>query len=90
MRLAGVDFPRRLTEALERDELVVFAGAGVSMGTPANLPSFERLAAAIATGTGETQKAGEPVDRFPGPAAGQGRERSRTRRGRLDRRRAGR
>lgn len=65
MRLAGVDFPRGLTEALERDELVVFAGAGVSMGTPANLPHFEGLAAAIAAGTGEAQKS-EPVDGFLG------------------------
>ena len=72
MRLAGVDFPRRLTEALERDELVVFAGAGVSMGTPANLPSFERLAAAIAAGTGEVQDEGEPIDRFLGRLQGRG------------------
>ena len=66
MRLAGVDFPRRLTEALESDELVVFAGAGVSMGTPANLPNFERLATAIAAGTGQAQQESEPVDRFLG------------------------
>ena len=72
MRLAGVDFPRRLTEALEGDELVVFAGAGVSMGPPANLPNFGRLAAAIAAGTGEAQEAGEPVDRFLGRLQGRG------------------
>ena len=66
MRLAGVDFPRRLTEALESDELVVFAGAGVSMGTPANLPNFERLATAVAAGTGQAQQESEPVDRFLG------------------------
>ena len=66
MRLAGVDFPRRLTEALESDELVVFAGAGVSMGTPANLPNFEDLATAVAAGTGEGQQEGEPADRFLG------------------------
>ena len=66
MRLAGVDFPRRLTEALQSDELVVFAGAGVSMGTPANLPNFEDLATAIAEGTGEAQQESELVDRFLG------------------------
>ena len=66
MRLAGVDFPRRLTEALQSDELVVFAGAGVSMGTSANLPNFEDLATAIAEGTGEAQQESEPVDRFLG------------------------
>ena len=66
MRLAGVDFSRRLTEALESDELVVFAGAGLSMGAPASLPDFEGLATAIAEGTGEAQQDGEPVDRFLG------------------------
>ena len=72
MRLAGVDFPRRLTDALKRGELVVFAGAGVSMGTPASLPNFETLAAAIAAGTGEAQDEGEPVDRFLGRLKGKG------------------
>ena len=72
MRLAGVDFPRRLTEALESDELVVFAGAGVSMGTPANLPDFEGLATAIAAGTGEAQHESEPVDRFLGRLTSRG------------------
>ena len=66
VRLGGVDFPRRLTEALESDKLVVFAGAGVSMGTPANLPNFAGLAAAIAAGTGKAQGKGEPLDRFLG------------------------
>ena len=72
MRLAGVDFPRRLTEALERDELVVFAGAGVSMGAPANLPNFADLAASIATGTGEALDKREPIDRFLGQLQGRG------------------
>lgn len=72
MRLAGVDFPRGLTEAPERGDLVVFAGAGVSMGPPANLPNFEGLAAAIAVGTGEAQQESEPVDRFLGRLASNG------------------
>ncbi|MXZ87633.1 MAG: DUF4020 domain-containing protein [Gammaproteobacteria bacterium] len=72
MRLGGVDFPRGLTEALERGDLVVFAGAGVSMGPPANLPNFEGLAAAIALGTGEAQQESEPVDRFLGRLASNG------------------
>ena len=72
MRLAGVDFPRRLTEALESDELVVFAGAGVSVGTPANLPNFESLATAIAAGTGEAQQESEPVDRLLGRLTSRG------------------
>ena len=72
MRLDDVDFPRRLTEALESGELVVFAGAGVSMGPPANLPNFEGLATAIAAGTGEVQHESEPVDRFLGRLASNG------------------
>ena len=72
MRLAGVDFPRRLTEALQGDKLVVFAGAGVSMGAPASLPNFEGLATAIAAGTGEAQHESEPVDRFLGRLQGGG------------------
>ena len=72
MRLAGVDFPPRLTEALERDELVVFAGAGVSMGPPANLPNFADLATAIAARTGATHDEGEPVDGFLGRLQGRG------------------
>ena len=40
MRIAGIDFPVPLLNALRDGELVVFAGAGVSMGEPASLPSF--------------------------------------------------
>ena len=52
--------------ALRDDTLVVFAGAGVSMGTSARLPDFEGLAEAIAAGTGEARQPSEPVDRFLG------------------------
>ena len=31
MKIAGIDFPKRLVDALRDDTLVVFAGAGVSM-----------------------------------------------------------
>ena len=46
--------------------LVVFAGAGVSRGPPANLPNFDELAYQIAEGTGQTQRASETVDQFLG------------------------
>ena len=42
-----------------------FAGAGVSMGPPSNLPSFDALAAAISGGA-LTRKEGEGLDAFLG------------------------
>ena len=53
MKIAEIDFPSPLLSALRDGELVIFAGAGVSMGEPACLPSFKELAEKIAQGTGE-------------------------------------
>ena len=66
MKLSGIDFPKTLLDALSNDELVIFAGAGVSMGEPANLPNFMRLTEAIAEGTGKTPKDNESEDQFLG------------------------
>ena len=66
MKIAGIDFPIDLLNALRDDKLVVFAGAGVSMGQPACLPSFKHLAKMIAEGTGEALQDGETIDRFLG------------------------
>ena len=66
MKIAGIDFPKPLIDALHDGELVIFAGAGVSMGEPACLPNFEHLAKAIAEGTGKTLRAGEEIDYFLG------------------------
>ena len=66
MKIAGIDFPKPLINALHDDKLVIFAGAGVSMGEPACLPNFEHLAKAIAEGTGKTLRDGEEIDRFLG------------------------
>ncbi len=66
MKLAGVDFPSALLKALRNDELAVFAGAGVSMGDPACLPSFKTLAKEVSQGTGEVLGDDEPEDRFLG------------------------
>ena len=63
MILSGVDFPVELLDAAKNDKLVIFAGAGVSMGQPANLPSFWSLALGIAQGTGkEPKKRGANID----------------------------
>ena len=64
MRISGIDFPEPLLNAMRDGRLVVFAGAGVSMGPPANLPDFEELARQIADGTGRAQKGSETVDQF--------------------------
>ena len=66
MKIAGIDFPEPLLKALRDGKLVIFAGAGVSMGPPACLPNFKSLANKIAEGTGKTLQCKEPIDRFLG------------------------
>ena len=66
MKIAAIDFPSPLLSALRAGELVIFAGAGVSMGEPACLPSFKELAEKIAQGTDKVLQDGEPEDRFLG------------------------
>ena len=66
MKISGVDFPEPLLTALRNRRLVIFAGAGVSMGPPAGLPSFHQLADRVAEGTGETISTWEAEDRFLG------------------------
>ena len=66
MKIAEIDFPSPLLSALRDGELVIFAGAGVSMGEPACLPSFKELAEKIAQGTDKRLQDGETEDRFLG------------------------
>ena len=66
MKISGVDFPGPLLDALCDGKLVVFAGAGVSMGEPANLPDFKQLAREVAKDTGGVLRSGESVDQFLG------------------------
>ncbi len=66
MRIGEIQFPEPFMTAVRDGTLVVFAGAGVSMGDPANLPSFARLAQLIAEGTGQNREDREPEDRFLG------------------------
>jgi hypothetical protein len=66
MLLGQIDFPELLIDALNRDELVIFVGAGVSMGEPAKLPDFRELAKSIAEGTGEILQKNESEDHFLG------------------------
>ena len=66
MRISGVNFPVGLVNSLRDGNLVVFAGAGVSMGEPSRLPDFDGLALEIAQSTGIEQFSNEPVDRYLG------------------------
>nr|WP_308936743.1 DUF4020 domain-containing protein [Duganella sp. SG902] len=69
-KLGSINFDNRILDAARNGTLVVFAGAGVSMGPPSNLPSFQVLAECIANGTGVA--VGEPLDRFLGHLQGRG------------------
>ncbi len=66
MKISGIDFPPGLMKALRDGRLVIFAGAGVSMGEPAWLPNFKKLAAQVARETGKKPEEGETEDRFLG------------------------
>ncbi len=59
-----------IVAAQEQGRLVIFAGAGVSMGPPSNLPGFEKLAARIAENTKHTVQA--PYDELLGDLAADG------------------
>ncbi len=66
MTIAGIDFPQPLINALRNGNLVVFAGAGVSMGKPACLPDFKALTEAISHGTVANRSENETDDQFLG------------------------
>ena len=59
--------PTELERARSTGELVVFAGAGVSIGPPSNCPSFTELARHVA-GPGLTWDGKEALDRYLGRA----------------------
>ena len=62
MKIADIEFPTPLLNALRDGKLVIFAGAGVSRGEPACLPDFKSLANTIAKGTGKSLEDAEPDD----------------------------
>ena len=65
MHFGCVNLPNELAEARAARNLVVFAGAGVSMPAPSSLPDLRKLAMELARGTMAPEK-GEPLDRFLG------------------------
>lgn len=66
MIIRGIDFPNEIVRSIRNNNLVVFVGAGVSMGKPTCLPNFEDLAKQIAKGSGIEKKENEPCDVFLG------------------------
>lgn len=72
MRIRGIDFPEPLLAAQQAKRLVVFAGAGVSMGPPSDLPSFAGLTRQIEGWAGVPSQEHEPSERFLGRLAHEG------------------
>ncbi len=68
-KLGSLHFDDSILDAIRDDRFVIFAGAGVSIGPPANLPNFVKLANDIAVGTGLERAENEPIDRFLGRLA---------------------
>lgn len=66
MKFRNVEFNDDLMNALRNDNLVVFAGAGVSAGAPANLPSFDGLTQRVGKYFQVSRDDEETVDQFLG------------------------
>lgn len=65
MRLHDVDLPQAVIDAQKRGELVLFAGAGVSIDAPSNYPNFRDLATELG-GTTYPIRDHELIDRYLG------------------------
>jgi hypothetical protein len=50
MRIREIDFSKTLLDAQRAGDLVVIAGAGVSIPVPSNYPNFDKLADEVASG----------------------------------------
>ena len=72
MHICGIDFPNQIIEAINNKKLVVFVGAGASMGKPTCLPDFEKLTEMIAEGTGLSKENKESCEAFLGRLECQG------------------
>jgi len=71
MRLYDVDLPQAVVDARKRGELVLFAGAGVSIDAPSNYPNFPDLATELG-GTTYPIRDHELIDRYLGRLAEHG------------------
>lgn len=66
MLINDIEYPEELIEAIRNNNLVIFAGAGVSMGEPTNLPSFTKLSEKIASLTHIYKSNGEVEEQYLG------------------------
>ena len=66
MKIKGIDFQEELLNAQRNKSLVIFAGAGISIGPPSNYPSFDGLVEDIAKWAGKNLSEGEAPERFLG------------------------
>lgn len=71
MRIREVDFPAEILDAQRTNTLVIFAGAGISIDPPSNLPDFNGLANRIG-GSIHPRLEGEAIDRYFGRLVGIG------------------
>ena len=65
MHFQDVDLPQVVIDARKRGNLVLFAGAGVSMDAPSNYPNFRDLATDLG-GTAYPIEDHELIDRYLG------------------------
>lgn len=72
MLIGTIDFPQQVINAQRDGRFVVFAGAGVSIPDPSNLPHFKKLADLIGVGC-SPRKQHEPPDEYLGRLHKQGR-----------------
>ena len=66
IKIGNLKIPQPLLEAIRDQQLVVFAGSGVSNPEPSSLPGFEELAESIALGTGLSKEPEENVVQYLG------------------------
>ena len=66
MIIEGINYPEQISEALKNNKLVVFAGAGVSMGKPTCYPDFDQMTDMIAEGMGDEARGNLDCDVFLG------------------------
>src|SRR5580698_3743633 len=71
MRLHDVDLPQAVVDAQKRGDLVLFAGAGVSIDPPSNYPNFLDLATELG-GVAYPMRKHELIDRYLGRLAEHG------------------
>src|SRR5258708_1680793 len=66
MWFGDIELPDELWRARDEENLVIFAGAGVSCGPPSSLPLFSGLVEQIARSAATAQEDNESLDRFLG------------------------